>query len=199
MPAAEVHRFAGIDVSGRELGVALRHGQGDHKPALAKFPNHSSGHKALVAYLLCGGGRVRVGLEASGNYSLDLALTVQAHRQVEISVINPRRARPFAESLGERSKTDPVDARVLCEYAARMLWVPWQPPSPVGLCQHCFRSDEWFPPESELRSLGLVPATTPDCSSGFRAQSRPELLPANSMLRKRARSLCRRRGLLVMR
>jgi transposase len=61
-------------------------------------------------------------LEASGNYSLDLALTLQARRQVEISVVNPRRARRFAESLGERSKTDRVDARVLCEYAARMPW-----------------------------------------------------------------------------
>jgi transposase len=72
-------------------------------------------------------------LEASGNYSLDLALTLQAHRQVEISVINPRRARRFAESLGQRSKTDPVDARVLCEYVARMPWVAWQPPSSVAL------------------------------------------------------------------
>jgi Transposase len=88
-----VHTFAGIDVSGRELSVALRCGQGDDKPAVARFPNSPSGHKALVAYLLRGGGRVRVCLEASGNYSLDLALTLQAHRQVEISVINPRRAR----------------------------------------------------------------------------------------------------------
>jgi transposase len=53
---------------------------------------------------------VRVCLESSGNYSLDLALALQAHRQAEISVINPRRARRFAESLGEPSKTDPVDA-----------------------------------------------------------------------------------------
>ncbi len=133
MPVAEVDTFAGIDVSAHELSVALRRGQGHDKPAMAKFPNHPSGHKALVAYLLRGGGRVRVCLEASGNYSLDLALTLQAHRQVEISVINPRRARRFAESLGERSKTDPVDARVLCEYAARMPWVRWQPPSPVAL------------------------------------------------------------------
>ena len=87
----------------------------------------------MVGSLLRGGGRVRICLEASGNYSLDLALTLQAHRQVEISVINPRRARRFAESLGERSKTDPVDARVLCEFAARMPWVRWQPPSPVAL------------------------------------------------------------------
>ena len=133
MPVAEVDTFAGIDVSAHELSVALRRGQGHDKPAMAKFPNHPSGHKALIAYLLRGGGRVRVCLEASGNYSLDLALTLQAHRQVEISVINPRRARRFAESLGERSKTDPVDARVLCEYAARMPWVRWQPPSPVAL------------------------------------------------------------------
>lgn len=52
-----------------------------------------------------------------------VALTLQAHRQVEVSLVNPRRARHFAQSLGERSKTDPVDAGVLCEYAARMPWV----------------------------------------------------------------------------
>jgi transposase len=103
----------GIDVSARELSklrVALRRGEGEDKPAMAKFSNHPSGHKALITHLLRGGRRGRVCLEASGNYSLDLALTLQAHRQVEISVINPRRARRFAEALGERSKTDPVDA-----------------------------------------------------------------------------------------
>src|ERR1700752_2192884 len=72
-------------------------------------------------------------LESSGNYSLDLALALHAHRQVEVSVINPRRARRFAESLGERSKTDPVDAHVLCQYAIRMPWVGWQPPSSLAL------------------------------------------------------------------
>ena len=133
MPETEVETFAGIDVSARELSVALRRGKGEDKPAMAKFSNHLSGHKALIAHLLRGGRRVRVCVEASGNYSLDLALTLQAHRQVEISVINPRRARRFAESLGQRSKTDPVDARVLCEYAARMPWVAWQPPSSVAL------------------------------------------------------------------
>jgi hypothetical protein len=110
MPETEFDTFAGIDVRARELSVALCRGKGEDKPAMAKFSNHPSGHKALIAHLLRGGRRVRVCLEASGNYSLDLALTLQAHRQVEISVINPRRARRFAESLGQRSKTDPVDA-----------------------------------------------------------------------------------------
>src|ERR1700682_1933116 len=116
-----VEGFAGLDVSAREISVARRQGK-EEKPAVASFANNASGHKALLAYLLPGTERVRVCLEASGNYSLDLALALHAHGQVEVSLVNPRRARRFAESLGERSKTDPVDARVLCEYAACMPW-----------------------------------------------------------------------------
>ena len=70
MPETEVDTFAGIDVSARELSVALCRGKGEDKPAMAKFSNHPSGHKALIAHLLRGGRRVRVCLEASGNYSL---------------------------------------------------------------------------------------------------------------------------------
>ena len=98
------------------------------------LPSNSKNHcMAPVASMATTTGRARICLEASGNYSLDLALTLQAHHQVEVSVVNPRRARRFAESLGERSKTDPVDAGVLCEYAARMPWVAWQPPSSLAL------------------------------------------------------------------
>ena len=129
---AEVQVFAGIDVSARELSVGVRCGVEDGI-AVTTLTNNAAGHKALLAHLLRGNARARVCLEASGNYSLDLALTLQAHPQVEISVVNPRRARRFAESLGERSKTDPVDARVLCEYAMRMRWVPWVPPSLAAL------------------------------------------------------------------
>jgi transposase len=129
---AEVQVFAGIDVSARELSVGVRRGT-EERVAVATFANHAAGHKAFLAHLLRGNVRARVCLEASGNYSLDLALTLQAHPQVEISVVNPRRARRFAESLGERSKTDPVDARVLCEYVMRMPWVPWVPPNLAAL------------------------------------------------------------------
>jgi transposase len=129
---AKVQVFAGIDVSARELRVAVQGGV-EAGIAVTTFSNKAAGHKALLLYLLRGKTRARICLEASGNYSLDLALTLQAHPQVEISVVNPRRARRFAESLGERSKTDPVDARVLCEYAMRMRWVPWVPPNLAAL------------------------------------------------------------------
>jgi transposase len=128
---AEIQVFAGIDVSASELSVAVRSGTVDREEKT--FANNVAGHQALLSYLLRGKERARVCLEATGNYSLDLALTLQAHRQVEVSVVNPRRARRFAESLGERSKTDPVDARVLCQYALRMPWVPWVPPTRQAL------------------------------------------------------------------
>jgi transposase len=131
-PATEVQGFAGIDVSARELSVAVRSGTVDREE-VHSFSNNAAGHHALLSHLLCGKRRVRVCLEASGNYSLDLALTLHAHRRMEVSVVNPRRARRFAESLGERSKTDPVDAHVLCQYAVRMPWVPWVPPSGLAL------------------------------------------------------------------
>lgn len=127
-----VEAFAGLDVSAREISVA-RVGNKEQTPTIASFVNDGAGHRALVAYLLRGNGRVRVCLEASGNYSIDVGLALHAHRQVEVSLVNPRRARRFAESLGERSKTDPVDARVLCQYAVRMPWEPWRPPSAAAL------------------------------------------------------------------
>jgi transposase len=128
----EVQDFAGIDVSAHELEVAMRRGI-DDQLTIATFSNNAAGHKALLRLLLHGKPPVRVCVEASGNYTLDLALTLQTHPQVEISVVNPRRARRFAESLGKRNKTDRVDAQVLCEYAWRMPWVSWQPPSGVAL------------------------------------------------------------------
>jgi hypothetical protein len=67
MPETEVDTFAGIDVSARELSVALRRGKDEDKPVLAKFSNHPSGHKALIAHLLWGGRRVRVCLGHTEN------------------------------------------------------------------------------------------------------------------------------------
>ena len=68
---AEVQVFAGIDVSARELSVAVQCGIKEGI-AITTFRNQAAGHKALLAYLLRAKGRARVCLEASGNYSLDL-------------------------------------------------------------------------------------------------------------------------------
>ncbi len=116
----------GIEVSSETLQVALG------SKALRSFPNTAAGHQALLGFLERAGGGVRVCLEATGRYGLDLALTLHAAR-LPVMVANPRAVRHFASALMERSKTDPLDARVLAEYAARMPFQNWQPPSPAAL------------------------------------------------------------------
>jgi transposase len=64
---------------------------------------------------------------------LDVALFLQADSRIEVMVANPRAVKDFAKALLQRSKSDPVDAWVLAEYAARMPFQPWQPPSSSAL------------------------------------------------------------------
>lgn len=124
-------RYVGIDVSARVLVVAIGSGAGGWE--VKEFANSEAGHRQLRQMLEEGGGQARVCLEASGTYSLDVALLLSRMARVELGLVNPRRARRFAESLGERSKTDPVDARVLGEYAVRMPYEPWTAPSAAAL------------------------------------------------------------------
>ncbi|HMD77301.1 MAG TPA: IS110 family transposase [Terracidiphilus sp.] len=119
--------YAGVDVRAQELVVRV--GRQERREEPRRFDNTPAGHKALLGYLL-GRGRepIRVCLEASGNYSLDVALALAARCEIELEVINPKAARRFAEALDQRSKNDPVDAEVLLEYARRMPFTRWQPP-----------------------------------------------------------------------
>jgi transposase len=116
----------GIEVSQDTLVVALR--LGDHDQPGREFPNTPQGHQAVLRFLARAGGRVRVAMESSGLYGLDLALTL--HRAgVALMVANPRAVRHFATALMQRSKNDQLDAGVLCEFAARMPFLAWRPPS----------------------------------------------------------------------
>ena len=123
--------FAGIEVSQDELLVALR--REEQTLPLQSFPNTGEGHRALGRYLARKGRVVRACMESTGVYGLDLALLLQKRPGVEVMVANPRAVRHFAQALMQRSKTDPLDALVLLEFAARMPFQPWQPPSAAAL------------------------------------------------------------------
>ena len=124
--------MSGIDVSAKELWVGLQREGGKNEPE-RKFANTPSGHQEVKRYLRRAAARVRVCLESTGLYGLDLALCLQADRRLEVMVANPRAVKDFAKALLERSKSDPLDTRVLNEYAARMPFRPWQPPSQAAL------------------------------------------------------------------
>jgi transposase len=86
--------LCGIDVSAHELVVALRHS--GHDLPQQGFPNTPTGHRSLLAWLRRHGPAVRVSLEATGVYSLDLALFLASSPGVELAVVNPKLIRRVA-------------------------------------------------------------------------------------------------------
>jgi transposase len=115
----------GVEVSARELVVARKE-KGSVR--LKRFANTPAGHEQLLRTLTRGGQRVRVVLEATGLYALDLALLLSADPQVQLMVANPRAVRHFAQAMMQRSKNDQLDVVVLLEFAARMPFTPWVRP-----------------------------------------------------------------------
>lgn len=122
--------FCGVDVSAKSLVVALQ--QKDHVIEHRTFTNSASGHKSLIAWLQKWKVQVRVSLEATGVYSLDLSMALNAADGIEVAVLNPKAANRFAQTI-RRSKTDAADAEVLAEYSRRMPFTAWYAPNPNGL------------------------------------------------------------------
>ena len=120
--------FVGIDVSARTLVVALERA---HQPGRQRreFLNTAVGHEGLIQWLSKSATAVQVCIEATGLYSLDLALALHRAEGIEVMVANPRAIADFAKALLQRSKTDQLDAEVMLEFARRMPFVAWQPPS----------------------------------------------------------------------
>ena len=127
---AEASVFCGIDVSAATLAVAVIE---PARPVQQReFANSSSGHKELIQWLAKRPARVRVSLEATGIYSLDLALALDAAPHLELAVLNPKLVNRFAQTL-VRSQNDAAAALVLAEYSRRMPFIAWVAPSRQGL------------------------------------------------------------------
>lgn len=114
---ARSHAFAAW-VGGKETTGTLD----NTSEAIARF---LAQHKARC-------GQLRVLMEATGIYYLDLALQL-AEAGVEVMVVNPKASHHFAQAMSQRSKTDAQDARMLLAYLQRMDFVAWQPPAPLLL------------------------------------------------------------------
>jgi transposase len=73
---------------------------------------------------------LRVVMEATGKYSIELALWMTEERpSLSPAIINPQTARAFARSLSLRNKTDKTDARALAIYGFERRPVGYEPPS----------------------------------------------------------------------
>ena len=116
----------GMDVSAKTLDIALRWVKG--RVECQQFANDVAGHRALIKHLKKGGKSIRVVMESTGVYGLDLALSL-CKAGIDVMVANPRAAANFAKATLQRSKTDRLDAEMLLLFAERMPFQRWQAPS----------------------------------------------------------------------
>jgi len=108
---ASTHNDAGIDVCKAWLDVHILPAE-----VAERFPNTKKGHAQLAALLKRHETR-RVVIEATGKFHRSIHVSLQ-EAGWHVAVVNPLRARLFAEAIGTLAKTDKVDARVLAVMAA---------------------------------------------------------------------------------
>jgi transposase len=114
-----------VDVSAKTVDIAFR---GKGRVEWQQFDNEASGHRALGRYLKKRSKWIRVVMESTGVYGLDLALWLDK-AGIEVMVANPRAAANFAKATLQRSKTDRLNAEVLLLFAECMPFVRWQAPT----------------------------------------------------------------------
>ncbi|MCR5881407.1 transposase [Rhizobacter sp. J219] len=121
--------WVGVDVSKRELDVALMDERGKVKSRV--FDNDAQGHAALLGWLQDRAAlaeHTHLCLEATGPYSEAAAIAL-ADGGWRVSVVNPARIKGFAQSELVRNKTDRADAALLARFCAAMRPDAWQPPA----------------------------------------------------------------------
>ena len=102
-------RFVGIDVSKDKLDVHIRPGG-----ETFVVSRDADGLDELIKRLKPVHA-VAIGVEATGGFEPVVAATV-AGVSLPVVVVNPAQVRAFARALGQRAKTDPIDAGVIAHF-----------------------------------------------------------------------------------
>jgi transposase len=115
----------GIDIGKAKFHVTLLFSDGTRRrKACANSP---AGCTELLAWMTRqGAARVHGCLEATGAYG-ELLATALVDAGHQVSLLNPAIIHHYAKSRLSRAKTDPVDADVIAEYAAKEHPPTWTP------------------------------------------------------------------------
>lgn len=124
--------YVGIDVSKLTLDAFVElDGQGKHQ----KFLNCGAGFKDMLKWFKkLKVDDLHVCMEATGSYWEKFAAYC-FEEGWKVSVLNPSCIKRFAQSELKRTKTDKVDAGVICRFAKAMQPGIWTPP-PSGVTCH---------------------------------------------------------------
>lgn len=113
-----------LDIGARKHAFAWE--QGDHREE-GTVDNTPAALRALLTPLLHRTGSLRVLMEATGIYYLDVAL-MATELGAQVSVVNPRTTHNFAKAMQQRNKTDRLDAAMLLDFLKRMPFTAWTAP-----------------------------------------------------------------------
>ena len=100
----------GIDVSKDKLDIAVR-----PSGEIFSTSRDAAGLDAVIARLAPLAPAV-VAVEATGGFETVVAASLAA-AGLPVVVVNPAQVRSFAQALGKRAKTDPIDAAVIAHFA----------------------------------------------------------------------------------
>lgn len=115
----------GVDVSKVKLVIGAYEGD-----ALVTIDNEATAVARWLSSIAPGS---VVAMEATGIYHRVLAALAHA-AHMRVFVLNPRALKHYAEAIGQRGKTDPVDTRMIARYAMheQAKLVAWQPVLPAS-------------------------------------------------------------------
>ena len=109
--------YVGIDISKYKHDCFILSDFGEVINDCFSFANNAEGFQRLMQELnLCGKGNVRIGLEATGNYGINLKLFLE-RTGFDYMEINPVLIKQYIKSTTlRRTKTDKLDAKAIAEY-----------------------------------------------------------------------------------
>lgn len=132
--------WVGADVAKKTFDAGLVR-RGQHYPDTSlraipakTFERSQKGVEAFLRWLDAqemDGEKVRVVMEATGEYSTELAAwLLERHPALAPAIANPRHTSAFIKSMGVRNKTDRLEARALGFYGVERTPVAYEIPSP---------------------------------------------------------------------
>jgi transposase len=110
MKTTKAEMYVGIDVAKSKLDIAVWETgeywmEGNNEKGIAKLVEKL---KELNPVLIV--------LEATGGLELPLVYEL-AYAKMPVAVVNPKRIRDFAKSIGQLAKTDKIDAKIIARFA----------------------------------------------------------------------------------
>jgi transposase len=124
MPTSQSVLNHGADVASDHLDIAVH----DSKAGVKRIANE---RRAILQWLKHLPRGSRLAMEATGRYHLLLARLAHEHG-LQVYVLNPRDVSHYARGVGQRGKTDRLDAQVIARYVANehAQLRCWQPAPP---------------------------------------------------------------------